>query len=457
MESVLSQIFFFLIAIAVLITVHEFGHFWVARRLGVKVLRFSIGFGKPLWKRVGRRDGTEYVIAAVPLGGYVKMLDEREGEVPEQELHRAFNRQSLPVRSAIVLAGPLFNFLFAIFAFWLVFVSGDLGVRPLVGEVKETSLAAQAGFQMDDEILAIGDRTVSSWELVVYTLLSEAGEDGNVNVRVRDEFGSERIRVLPARELAGKTEEGDFLENLGLTPKRPVGPPLLGEVVAGKPAALAGLQEGDRIIEYDGEPAADADAFVVYLRQHPGQDIRLLVDRNGAHLDLTLRPAREEEKGESVGKIGAAVIRDVPEQELAQFRVEVKLGPVDAVGVSVRKTWDMSTFMLQMLGRMAIGKVSIKGVLGGPLTIAQAAERSASYGPVFFLKFLALVSISLGVLNLLPIPVLDGGHLAFFLVEAIKGGPLSEEVLIQGQRIGLVILLLLMGLAFYVDIARQLG
>ncbi len=457
MESVVSKIFFFLIAIGVLITVHEFGHFWVARRLGVKVLRFSIGFGKPLWKRVGRKDGTEYVVAAVPLGGYVKMLDEREGEVPDQELHRAFNRQSLPVRSAVVAAGPLFNFLFAIIAFWLVFVSGDVGVRPLVGEVKEASLAAQAGFQVDDEILAVGDRTVSSWELVVYTLLSEAGEDGNIDVRVRDEYGSERIRVLSAAELAGKTDEGDFLENLGLTPKRPIGPPLLGEVVAGKPADLAGLKEGDRIIEYDGEPAVDADAFVTYLRERPGQDIGLLVDRSGAHHELMLHLASKEEKGKPVGKMGAVVLRDVPEQELAQFRVEVRLGPVDAVGVSVRKTWDMSTFMLQMLGRMAIGKASIMGMLGGPITIAQAAERSASYGPVFFLKFLALVSISLGVLNLLPIPVLDGGHLAFFLVEAIKGSPLSEQVLIQGQRIGLVILLLLMGLAFYVDIARQLG
>jgi regulator of sigma E protease len=456
MDSFIFTVFSFLVAVSILITVHEFGHFWVARRLGVKVLRFSIGFGKPLWKRVGKVDGTEYVVAAVPLGGYVKMLDEREGEVSEQEVHRAFNRQSLSVRSAIVVAGPLFNLLFAIFAYWLVFVSGDVGIRALVGGVEEASLAADSGFEVGDEVLAVGDRSTPTWELVVYSLLAESGKDEDVIVRVRDAADSERIRVLPARELEGKADDGNFLKNIGLKPLTPVGPPLLGEVQAGKPADLAGLQEGDRIIAFDGEPATDAEAFVAYLRERPRQDIRLQVDRDGTFLESTLHTISEEEEGKPVGKIGAVVKKDVPEEVLASFRVEVQLGPIDAIGMSVRKTWDTSTFMLRMLGRMLTREASIMG-LGGPITIAQAAATSASYGLVFFLKFLAVVSISLGVLNLLPIPVLDGGHLAFFLIEAIKGSPPSEEMLMQGQRIGLVILILLMGLAFYVDIVRQLG
>jgi regulator of sigma E protease len=456
MGSFMSTLFFFLVAVSILITVHEFGHFWVARRLGVKVLRFSIGFGKPLWKKVGKVDGTEYVVAAVPLGGYVKMLDEREGEVPEQEVHRAFNRQSLSVRSAIVVAGPLFNLLFAIFAYWLVFVSGDVGIRALVGEVEEASLAARSGFEAGDEVLAVGDRSTPTWELVIYSLLAESGGEETVFVRVRDASDSERIRVLPASELEGKADDGDFLKNIGLKPKTPLGPPLLGEVIAGDPADLAGLQEGDRIVVFDGEPAIDANAFVEYIRQRPQQDIRLRVDRDGSLLEVKLRTIGKEENGKTVGKIGAVVKKDVPEEVLASFRVEVQLGPMDAIGMSLRKTWDTSVFMLRMLGRMVTREASIMG-LGGPITIAQAAATSASYGLVYFLKFLAVVSISLGVLNLLPIPVLDGGHLAFFLIEAIKGSPPSEEMLMQGQRIGLVLLILLMGLAFYVDIVRQLG
>jgi regulator of sigma E protease len=384
MESILAKLFYFIVVVSILITVHEFGHFWVARRLGVKVLRFSIGFGKPLWKKVGQVDGTEYVVAAVPLGGYVKMLDEREGEVAEQELHRAFNRQSLPVRSAIVAAGPLFNFLFAIFAFWLVFVTGDTGIRPLVGEVEKASLAAQAGFEVGDEVIAVGDRETPTWELVVYGLLAESGGDEDVYIRVRDASASERIRVVPARELEGKADEGDFLENLGIVRKRPKGPPVLGRIIAGEPADLAGLQEGDRILEFDGEPATDADAFVAYLQKQAQQDIRLRVDRNGAPLELTLRPISKEENGKSVGKMGAVVKRDVPEEELAAFRVEVQLRPADAMLASLQKTWDTSVFILKMVGRMVTLDASIMGSIGGPITIAQAAAASASLGLVYF-------------------------------------------------------------------------
>ncbi|MBT3092907.1 MAG: sigma E protease regulator RseP [Candidatus Thiodiazotropha taylori] len=454
MDSLLFTLVSFIVALAILIAVHEFGHFWVARKLGVKVLRFSIGFGRALWRRTSVVDGTEYVIAAIPLGGYVKMLDEREAPVEAEEQHRAFNRQSLGVRSAIVVAGPLFNFLFAILAFWLIFVTGDTGLKPIVGEVEGGSIAEQAGFTRGDEILTVADQPTPTWESVVYVMLSEALDTPNLAVRVRSQTGMEHIYRVASDGLSGLAEDGMLLQNLGLTPDRPTLPPVIGEVLDGEPAALAGLKSGDRIVTVDGVDVVDWSDWVNYVRKRPGQNLDLEVDRNGDYIALSVTPLMIEGDGESYGRIGASV--DVPDDLMDDYRAVVKYGPIDAIGQSLYKTWDLSLLMLRMLGKMIIGEVSVKN-LSGPISIADYAGKSASYGISYFLKFLAVVSVSLGVLNLLPIPVLDGGHLFFFLIEGIKGRPLSDQFMEQGQKIGLLILLAIMSLAFYVDINRFLG
>jgi regulator of sigma E protease len=454
MDSLLFTIASFLVALGVLITVHEFGHFWVARKLGVKVIRFSIGFGNPIWKRKGRVDDTEYVVAAIPLGGYVKMLDEREAPVPPEEQSRAFNRQSLSVRSAIVVAGPLFNFLFAIFAFWLIFVTGDTGLKPLVGEVEPASIAQEAGFQPNEQILAVGTQETPTWESVIYALLSESLDQDEIPIRVTDESGSELIHWLKTEGLQNLAEEGRLLQNLGLTPKRPTLPPIIGELLEGEPAENAGLQPGDRLVTADNTSLESWSDWVDYVRKRPGQTIQLEIERDGRLLSLELIPVSIFSEGESIGRIGASV--QVPPDLMQDYQAQIQYGPMAAVGQSLNKTWDLSLLMLKMLGKMVLGEVSVKN-LSGPISIADSAGKSASYGLTYFIKFLAVVSISLGVLNLLPIPVLDGGHLFFFLIEAVKGSPLSEKFMEQGQKIGMLILLAIMGLAFYVDLNRFFG
>lgn len=454
MDSLLFTIASFLVALGILIAVHEFGHFWVARKLGVRVLRFSIGFGRPLWKRVSRKDGTEFVIAAVPLGGYVKMLDEREAPVAENQLHLAFNRQKLWRRSAIVVAGPLFNFLFAVLAYWLVFVSGDVGMRPLVGEVAPDSIAEQAGFRPGEELVEVADRPTPTWESAVYALMAEYLSGTDLAVRVREPDQSELLRWLDGEALARLPDDPDILESIGLSPERPAVPAVIGEVVAGDPADRAGLRPGDLLLSVDGQAIAGWRGWVDYVRQRPGQSMRLNIRRDGATLDLDITPKRLQRDGEVIGRIGASV--DVPEGLYEKYRAEVRLGPVAALGAALNKTADLSVLMLKVLGRMLSGQASIEN-LSGPISIAESAGKSASYGFIYFLKFLAVVSISLGVLNLLPIPILDGGHLMFFLAEAVKGSPLSEAAMQYAQRIGLALLLGLMTLAFYVDISRLLG
>ncbi|MCU7874334.1 MAG: sigma E protease regulator RseP [Candidatus Thiodiazotropha sp. (ex Lucinoma borealis)] len=454
MGSLLFTILSFIVALAILITVHEYGHFWVARKLGVKVLRFSIGFGRALWKRTSEVDGTEYVIAAIPLGGYVKMLDEREAPVDPEEQQRAFNRQPLGVRSAIVVAGPLFNFLFAILAFWLIFVTGDTGLKPLVGKVESGSIAEQAGFIPGDEILSVANQSTPTWESVVYILLSEALDSTSLSIQVRDKAGDEQHYQLQSLGLSDLSEDGRLLQNLGLTPDRPILPPVIGDVLVGEPAEEAGLRPGDRIISVDGSAVHNWNDWVSYVRERPSVALNLEVDRDGETIPMVITPATIESEGETIGRIGASVT--VPDNLMDDYRAVIKYGPVEAIGQSVTKTWDLSLLMLRMLGKMVIGEVSVKN-LSGPISIADSAGKSASYGVSYFLKFLAVVSVSLGVLNLLPIPVLDGGHLFFFLIEAIQGKPLSERFMEQGQKIGLLILLGVMGLAFYIDLNRFLG
>jgi regulator of sigma E protease len=454
MQSLLFTAASFVLALAILITVHELGHFWVARKLGVKVLRFSIGFGRPLFKWVSRKDGTEYVVAAVPLGGYVKMLDEREAPVPADEQDLAFNRQVLWRRFAIVAAGPLFNFLFAILAYWGILVVGDTGTRALVGEVKPDSIASQAQFAPGDELLMVGERHTATWESAVFALMAEVLDGRDLPVRVRSADGSESVRLLPGPALAELPDDPAILSSLGLSPARPVLPAVIGQLVAGEPAEQAGLKPGDRVLRADGEDVDSWREWVEIVQDHPNETLMVTIDRGGDTLEVALTPRTMDGASGPVGRIGAAV--QVEDSLFDDFRAEVRLGPVDALRDAVVKTVDMSMLMLRVIGRMLVGKASVEN-LSGPISIAETAGKTASYGLGYFVKFLAVVSISLGVLNLLPIPVLDGGHLMYFAIEAVKGSPLSEQAQMQGQRIGIAILAALMTLAFYVDISRLLA
>ncbi len=450
MNSVIVSLLAFILAIGALVTVHEFGHYWVARRLGVKVLRFSIGFGNPLWQRTFGSDRTELVVAAIPLGGYVKMLDEREGEVMPNERHRAFNRQPLSTRVAVVVAGPLFNFMFAILVYWAMFVAGVPGLRPVVGDVHAGSVAAQAGILAGDEILTIDDQPTPTWEAAVMELLDAGlGEQSSIALTVRGNDGNER-RLQAGLDDSGLLEKGGVLENFG------VGlwqlPPVIDEIVPDGAAERAGLQGGDRIVAADGETVDSWNDWVEYVRERPEQTLQLIVLRGGVEVPLTLVPARKRDAGQEIGFIGASV--QLPDQEQRDtMRVVVRYGLLEAAPAALGKTWEVTTLTLRTLWKMLAGKASVEN-LSGPISIAQYAGQSATIGLAAFLGFLGIVSVSLGVLNLLPIPVLDGGHLLYYLVEFAKGSPVSEAAQLIGQKIGIAMLLALMSVAFYNDILR---
>ena len=451
--SLLNTIVAFVVALGVLIVVHEYGHYIVARLCRVKVLRFSVGFGRPLltW-RLGA-DRTEWVVAAVPFGGYVKMLDEREGPVEPAETARAFNRQSVWKRFAIVIAGPLFNFAFAVLVYAGLFMYGLPEARPILGTPPAGTLAAAAGVRAGDTVRAIDGEAIATWQELRWRVLQAALQRDAVQLETIDERGHIDTVMLDLRSFPSADVEADALERVGLRLYRPPLPAVLGQVVAGGPAERAGLEPGDRIVRADGAAVADWEAFVNVVRSHPGAALALTVERAGQTREIQVMPDAVNSGGQRFGRIGAGARQ--PDGYADKLLIRVQHGPLQALTRAVAKTWDISVFSLKMLGKMLIGEVSWRH-LSGPVTIADFAGQSASLGWVPYITFLALISISLGVLNLLPIPLLDGGHLMYYAIEIIKGKPVSERFMELGQRVGLALLLVMMAFAFYNDLNRLL-
>ena len=450
MFDILYTVGAFLLAISLLVAIHEFGHFWVARRLGVKILRFSIGFGKPLWKKTFGEDQTEFVIASLPLGGYVKMLDGREAEVPEAEAHRAFDRQSLRTRFAIVFAGPAFNFIFAIVAYWMMFVIGIQGVVPVVGDVKEGSPAAQAGLVSGQQILAIDGKETPIWDVALETLLPVMVDRSRVQITLANKDGSSFTTELNLSQSTQELEPGKLFDILGFVPWREELKSIVGRIVDDSAAAKAGLQEKDRIIRIDDNEINDWMDLVKVVSARPDEDMLLLVVRDGREMEVSVHTMSAEQDGKMVGKLGIGPFVSDANRVLHRYDL------LAAMGHGWDKCWSNAWLTLKMLGKIITGEISVKN-LSGPLNIAVYAGHSANAGLARFLDFLAIVSISLGILNLLPVPVLDGGHLMFYLVEAIKGSPVSEKTELIGQQIGIAALILLMSLALYNDFVRLLN
>ena len=445
----------FVVALGLLIVVHEFGHYLVARLCNVKVLRFSVGFGPPLWRRSFGRDATEWVIAAFPLGGYVKMVDEREGRVHPEDLPRAFNRQSVYKRFAIVLAGPTANFLLAILFYWILFLHGVPGLKPVLGPIEPNTPAAKAGFTPGEIIVKIGDEPVETWQDARWVLLQHAVRKDRVRVEVRNEKGEIAWRELDLSGLSAEQLDGDFMRAAGFSYYRPPIKPVIGEVVAGGPADRAGLKPGDEIVAINGKPIKRWDEVVELVRAHPGKTLNVEVKRDGKVLPpVAVTPSTVQEGGRDVGKIGAAPLID--RSMMSGLTTVVRYGAVESLARAFDKTWDTSVFTLKMLGKMIVGEVSLRN-LSGPITIADYAGQTAQSGWVAYLLFLALISISLGVLNLLPIPLLDGGHLMYYIVEILKGSPVSERAMEIGQQVGVALLFTLMAFALYNDINRLIS
>ncbi|MHB1232001.1 MAG: RIP metalloprotease RseP [Burkholderiales bacterium] len=435
----------FLGALGILIVFHEFGHYLAARLCGVKVLRFSLGFGKALYLKQFKPGGTEWVLAAFPLGGYVKMLGEQDDNVQPEDLPFAFNRQSVAKRFFIVAAGPLANFLLAILIYWGLFIYGMPGQRPLLDTPPAETAAARAGIAHWDTIEQIDGKPVQTWEDVNWYLAQKVVDGGEVALSVRDAHGQDRVRLLRLAGVSGDDLDKDFLNKLGLRPARTV-PARLGQILADSPAQRAGLEAGDLITAVDSVPVGDWNSFSQAVRAKPGQSIVLTVLHQGTMRALAVVPQRERVAGKTIGRIGVA----------PDVLVTVQYPAGTALVRGALKCWDTSVFSLKMMGRMLAGELSWRN-LSGPLTIAQVAGETAHIGWLPYLLFIALVSVSLGVLNLLPVPILDGGHLMYYMIEAIKGKPVSMQAMEVGQRIGIVVLMMLMSVALYNDIARQLG
>lgn len=457
MIDVILAIAAFIVTIGILVSFHEYGHFAVARALGFKVLRFSVGFGKPLYRWQGRAPAaaavagtpapqpTEYWISNIPLGGYVKLLDEREGPVPAAERHMAFNRRPIPHRIAVLAAGPGFNFVFAIMAYWLMFVTGVPSLKAFVGDITPGSTAAEAGLAEYDEILAVGDQPTPTWEAATLAILDELLRDGRIDMTVEGADGRARQVELDVRgREAELTEPESLWDGLGFIPGAL--PPVIGELTPGGPAERAGLLRGDRLLQAGGAPMDNWATWVEFIRARPHETVSVIVQRDGRERRLTLAIGNVEQDGQVFGRIGAG----------AGNYVEQRYGALESIPRGIARTWEMSALTVRMLGRMVVGDVSVRNI-SGPLTIAAFAGDSARAGLPAILGFLAIVSISLGILNLLPVPLLDGGQIVYQVVEWVKGSPMSERSLLVGQQVGLAMLFVLMSFAFYNDLARIFG
>ncbi|MFB2864073.1 sigma E protease regulator RseP [Aeromonas sp. MdU4] len=449
MGGMLWNIGAFVVALGLLVAVHEFGHFWVARRCGVRVERFSIGFGKAIWRRMGK-DGTEYVLALIPLGGYVKMLDGRVDELKPGDEQHAFNHKPVWARMAIVAAGPMANFVFALFALWLMFIIGVPSVKPVIGEVRPASIVAEAGVQPGMEIVGVGDEQTGDWESVTYALISHLG-DQSVTLKVQAPNTS--YATDKTLSLASWTFDPDKESPIGSLGIVPLGGKVLTVVAAVVPKSAsekAGLQVGDRIKQVGEQPITDWTQFVEQVQQAPGEPLQVVVVRNNSDVSVTLTPDTKKVQGKLVGFVGLSPqLVPLPDE----YRILLQYGPLQALWHGADKTWSLITLTFDMIGKLVAGIVSLDN-LSGPISIAKGAGSSADYGLVYFLSFLALISVNLGIINLFPLPVLDGGHLVYFLIEAVTGKPVSERIQEVGFRIGAAILMLLMGIALFNDFAR---
>jgi len=455
--TILISIISFLIAIAILVGIHEFGHFWVARKLGIKIIRFAIGFGKPIWTYKSKdKDATEYVLAAIPMGGYVKMLDEREGDVKEEEKHRAFNTQPVWKRFLVVLAGPMFNFFFAIAAFAAIQMIGVESIKPYLGSIQQGTVASEAGFQERDLVTAINDIETNSMQQVRLTLLNEYLKNPKLDVHVTTDSGSQTTRKLDLSDTLLLADEKDYFSKTGMGFWQPPHTTIINSVLEGRPAEKAGLLADDEVVSIDGNAVSSTKYFSDYINTNPGKQIDITVKRNGANKTLQITPQLMEIDGQQRVLIGVGLARKF-DQKAVNDLFFIKEAPFfEALQSGVVETWNMSIMTLKVMGRLITGEASLKNI-SGPITIANYAGKSALIGFSAFLTLLAIVSLSLGVLNLLPIPMLDGGHLMYYVIELVKGSPVSERVEAVGMRIGMSVVGVLMVVALYNDIGRLIN
>ncbi|XOV79126.1 MAG: sigma E protease regulator RseP [Aestuariibacter sp.] len=438
----------FIVALGILVAVHEWGHFWVARRCGVKVSRFSIGFGKPLWRKTDKQ-GTEFVVAGIPLGGYVRMLDSRVDDVSPEDLPYAFDQQNVYKRIAIIAAGPITNFLFAILALFIMYLIGVQTIKPIIGEIKPDTPVASAGVLPGTEIIAVGDRDVQNWEGVNLELVSYIGKSDMTLTTLQQSNMAERQYQLDLSNWQFDPETESAYGSLGITPFRPNITQEIAHVAEDSPAKQAGIALGDKILGLDGTPVDNWEQIVEYVAARPGETVAIAIKRGTQETSVLARIGQREGNPEQ-GYLGVV---PVAEEWPESYIFDLRYGPIGALTAAADKTWRLMTLSVEMIGKLITGDVSVKN-LSGPISIAQGAGNSAGYGLVYFLSFLALISVNLGIINLLPLPVLDGGHLLYYFIELFTGRPVSESVQETGFKIGGALLFMLMAVAIFNDIAR---